>query len=255
MGAVAEVEIPLAGGNVAARVVRVGATVRKPATPATPAVEAVLRHLERVGFTGAPRALGRDEQGRQVLEYVEGPLAHASPPMTAAGLGRVGRLVRNLHEALDSFQAPADARWEVAIAPDREDLVCHHDLAPWNLVLGTKRWVFIDWDGAGPGSRLWDLAYTAQSFTPLQAGGEPARDASRLRALVDGYGADQAQRQLLPALIAAHTRGMFDLLVDGARTGRQPWARLHAEGHAEHWGPAADYVADHADTFVQGLAT
>jgi hypothetical protein len=255
MGAVAEVEIPLAGGNVAARVVRVGATVRKPATPATPAVEAVLRHLERMGFTGAPRALGRDEQGRQVLEYIEGPLAHASPSMTAAGLGRVGRLVRDLHEALDSFEPPADARWEVAIAPDREELVCHHDLAPWNLVLGTERWVFIDWDGAGPGSRLWDLAYTAQSFTPLQAGGEPSQDASRLRALVDGYGADRAQRQQLPALIAAHTRGMFDLLVDGARTGRQPWARLHAEGHAEHWGPAADYVADHADTFVRALAT
>ena len=121
----AEVEIPLAGGNVAAHVVRVGATVRKPATPA---VEAVLRHLERVGFAGAPRALGRDEQGRQVLEYVEGPLAHASPPMTAAELGRVGRLVRGLHEALDSFEPPADARWEVAIAPDREELVCHHDL-------------------------------------------------------------------------------------------------------------------------------
>jgi Ser/Thr protein kinase RdoA (MazF antagonist) len=255
MVAVAEAEIPLSGGNVAAGVVRVGATVRKPVTLATPAVEAVLRHLERVGFTGAPRALGRDEQGRQVLEYVEGPLAHASPPMTAAELRRVGRLVRDLHEAMKSFESPADARWEVAITPDREELVCHHDLAPWNLVLAIERWVFIDWDGAGPGSRLWDLAYTAQSFTPLQAGGDPPRDASRLRALVEGYGADHAERQQLPALIKAHTRGMFDLLVDGARTGRQPWARMHAEGHGEHWGAAADYVGSHADTFVQALAT
>jgi len=74
----AEVEVPLAGGNVAAKVVRVGTTVRKPVTVATPAVEAVLRHLQRVGFAGAPRALGRDGQDRQVL-------APSSPPAGARG--------------------------------------------------------------------------------------------------------------------------------------------------------------------------
>ena len=245
-----EIEVPLPGGNVADGVVRVGATVRKPVTAATPAVEAVLRHLERVGFTGAPRSLGRDEQGRQVLEYVDGPLAHEVSPMTTPELARLGRLVRNLHEALAGFVAPAGARWEVVIPPDHEDLVCHHDLAPWNLVLAADRWVFIDWDGAGPGSRLWDLAYAATTCTPLQPGGDPVSDATRLRALVDGYGADHIQRCQLPALIESHTRGMFDLLVDGARTGRQPWARLHAEGHAQHWGLAADYVGRYADVFA-----
>ena len=60
----------LTGGNVAGQVVRVGDTVRKPVTSATPAVEALLRHLEAAGFAGAPRTLGRDERGRQVLEYI-----------------------------------------------------------------------------------------------------------------------------------------------------------------------------------------
>jgi hypothetical protein len=62
----------LAGGNVAAQVLRIGVTVRKPVTPATPAVEALLAYLSEVGFDGAPRHHGRDEQGRQVLEYVPG---------------------------------------------------------------------------------------------------------------------------------------------------------------------------------------
>ncbi len=45
-------------------VVRIGDTVRRPAGPWTPAVHALLDHFHAVGFRGAPRALGIDEQGR-----------------------------------------------------------------------------------------------------------------------------------------------------------------------------------------------
>ena len=39
---------------------------------------------------------------------------------------------------------------------------------------------------------------------------------------------------------------MADLLDNGARTGTQPWARLHAEGHGEHWTASADYIERNA---------
>ena len=244
----------LAGGNVAAGVVRVGGTVRKPAGFWTPAVEALLAHLSERGFDGAPRALGRDERGRQVLEYVPGPMAQDQPLLDAAGLYRVGRLIRDLHDASAGFEPPPGARWNVAIAPDREELICHHDLAPWNLVLGPDRWVFIDWDGAGPGSRLWDLAYAVKGFVPLEDGGDPAADGPRLRALADGYGLDLEQRERLPPLIEAHARGMAGLLEHGARTGTQPWARLYAEGHFAYWAASADYIDRHLSTWRRALA-
>ncbi|MFL6121507.1 phosphotransferase enzyme family protein [Actinophytocola sp.] len=237
----------LPGGNVAAAVVRVGDTVRKPVTPATPAVEALLDHL--AGFPGAPRHLGRDEQGRQVLEYVPGTVNDL--PADERELRDVGSLVRDLHDALADFRPPAGARWDVVIPPDREDLVCHHDLAPWNLVRGEDRWVFIDWDGAGPGSRLWDLAYAAHGFVPLTSSGDPEQDAPRLRALADGYGLDDRQRAELPPLVVAHTRGMYDLLRTATE---EPWTRLYAEGHADHWGPAADYIERHLHVWRTALA-
>ena len=248
-------EEQLTGGNVSDTVIRVGDTVRKPATAATPAIDAFLRHLEVVGFDGAPRSFGTDDHGRHVVEFIPGAVVMGGPPLTLAELDRVGGIVRRLHDAAVSFVAPPGAGWDVAIAPDRAELICHHDLAPWNLVIDREhdRWVFIDWDGAGPGSRLWDLAYSCQGFVPLAPDGDPATDAPRLRAIVDGYGLDDAGRQDLVAKIVGHSRGMCDLLVDGARTGRQPWARLHAEGHADYWGPAADDVERHADRLTAAL--
>jgi Ser/Thr protein kinase RdoA (MazF antagonist) len=243
----------LEGGNVADVVVRVGSTVRKPAGPATAAVEALLDHLADVGCQGAPRSLGRDEFGRHILEYVPGEMAYSLPPLTASELHRLGEFIRELHDAVQSFQPPSVPQWNVVIAPDRQDLICHHDLAPWNLVRDRDRWVFIDWDGAGPGSRLWDLAYAASTFVPFCAGGDPALDGPRLRALADGYGLDEQQRTVFPALIGAHTRGMYDLLLSASLIGEQPWARLFAEGHGEHWGPAADYIEAHLKRWTSAL--
>lgn len=70
----------------------------------------------------------------------------------------MGQLIRDFHDAAEEFAPPSDAQWNVVIDPDARDLIVHHDLAPWILVLGRNRCAFIDWDNAGPGSRL---AYTA----------------------------------------------------------------------------------------------
>src|SRR6266436_863387 len=70
-------EVPLAGGDLNV-VVRVGDTVRRPAGP--PGVRALLEWFEHVGFDGAPRFLGFDDRGREILSYVEGDPAFAPVP-------------------------------------------------------------------------------------------------------------------------------------------------------------------------------
>lgn len=246
-------EEELAGGNVSDSVVRIGDTVRKPAGPHTASVEGFLSYLSAAGFSGAPRTLGRDERGRHVLEYIPGEIAYEQSRMDEDGLRRAGAVIRELHDLSEGYVPPLGARWDVAVPPGRNDLICHHDLAPWNLVCAPDRWAFIDWDGAGPGSRLWDLAWTITSFVPLDPDGDPAADAPRITALVSGYGLTADQRRELPPLIGAHSRGMFDLLCSSSLSGRQPWARLYAEGHADYWGPAADYADLYADVWRQAL--
>jgi hypothetical protein len=89
-------------------VVRVGDTVRRPLRPSSPATQALLEHLERVGFSagseGAPTFLGVDEQGREVLSYLPGETVTAPYPawsMTDAALDSVAHLLRRYHEAVD----------------------------------------------------------------------------------------------------------------------------------------------------------
>lgn len=246
-----DVEEPLAGGNASQGVVRVGQTVRKPWTDATPAVHRLMRHVRAVGVD-VPAVLGRDERGRQVLEMVPGRLAMESPPLALDELARVGRLVRTIHDAAQDLAWGSGARSDNVLPVAGADLVCHNDLAPWNLVLG-PRWVFVDWDGAGPSTRLWDLAYAAQSFTVNDARADPVDAAAGLAALVEGYGADQALRDALPTTLGRRAGAMLELLRSSHASGREPWGSMYTSGHGEHWHAATRYAKAHEETWRVAL--
>jgi len=248
---VTEHERELTGGNASGRVVRVGGTVRKPWTRTSAVSQAYVEELRSRGVD-APQPLGRDERGRAVLEYVDGPLAQDLMPLDDAGLHRVGAMVRAIHDASEGIPIAHALGAEMLLPAEDADLLCHNDLAPWNLVVG-ERWAFIDWDGAGPSTRLWDLAYAAQSFGMLVGGESVDAAARRLRAFVDGYGADASLRAALPAAMAKRTAAMFELLRSSSETGFQPWADMYRSGHGEHWRHAAAYVSAHEVQWADAL--
>ncbi|MFT3855801.1 MAG: phosphotransferase [Ilumatobacteraceae bacterium] len=244
-----DAERPLAGGNATAAVIRVGDTVRKPSSPTTPLVHRYLRMLRAAGVD-VPEVFGDDEHDRQVIEFVPGTLAMELLPLDHSALRRVGAMIRRLHDASTGFPVPPD--WSTLLPTVDPDLICHNDLAPWNLVMG-ERWVFIDWDGAGPSTRLWDLAYAAQSFALLVAGQPVAAAAARLAALADGYDADAGLRAALPETMLERTAAMHDMLRSAHAAGRQPWGRMYVEGHGEHWRTATEYVRRHRDAWQAAL--
>lgn len=235
-----ETEHELTGGNATDGVVRIGETVRKPWSAGTPSVIEFMGAVRSAGVD-VPAVLGRDDQGRQVLELIPGALAMDLEPLSVRDLARVGGIVRAIHDASEGFVPTVAAHWESAIASPGSDLICHGDLAPWNLIIGS-RWVFIDWDGSGPSTRLWDLAYAAQSFTLNHPDVAPEQAAERLAAFVAGYGADEALRAALPNAMVQRVAAMYDLLRSSHATGVQPWAAMHVSGHGAHWRAALEYV-------------
>src|SRR5689334_18079486 len=113
----------------------------------TPTVRAYLRHLEAEGFDGAPRALGGDDEGREVLTYIDGEvladpswrpgLAGPWPEYARSDDALVGaaRLLRRLHEAAASFRPAPKAVWKQYAGPLLDgEIVCHGDVGPHNTV-------------------------------------------------------------------------------------------------------------------------
>lgn len=242
----------LTGGNATdGGVVRVGATVRKPWTSSTPSVVEFMAAIRGAGVD-VPQVFGRDEQGRQVIEFVPGPLALDAGPLTHAELHRVGAMVRVIHDASETYIPATDAGWTTAIPAPGVELICHNDLAPWNLIIG-DRWVFIDWDAAAPSTRLWDLAYAAGAFTLSDAGQPPREAAQNLAAFIDGYDADESLREALPAALGRRAAAMHHLLESAHRSGREPWGSMYADGHGEHWRAATDYAKRHHELWAETL--
>jgi hypothetical protein len=165
---VTDEEVVLSGGTMTAGVVRIGDTVRRPVGRWTPAVHSLLRHLEEVGFEGAPRVLGIDEKGREVLTYLP---SDPTPSWSDEALVAVGRLLRRLHDALSDFAPSPGAIWRHPPlgrrAPSR--FIAHGDLGPVNTVYaGGVPYGFIDWDMAGPAGPVHDLASAAIAYTALR---------------------------------------------------------------------------------------
>lgn len=182
-------EQTLPGGNDRGAV-WVDGTVRRPTGPWTPAVHALLRHLEDRGFDGAPRVLGIDEQGREVLTFLPGTTVGTQRPWPGwvhsdDALVQVGRWLCRYHRAVADFLPPPGARWRTSTRRWQPgDVVGHNDTAPYNAVWqhgdpgsygggpdSAGGWLvgFVDWDFAGPLSALHDLAFAAFSWVPLHA--------------------------------------------------------------------------------------
>lgn len=180
------IEIPLAGGDMNV-VVRVGDTVRRPPEP--PGVVELLRWYEHVGFDGAPRYLGVDDQGREILSFVEGEPAFPPVPSSDEAVAGIGRLLRRAHDAQARF------------AP--EPLVIGHcDLFWTNVIFRDGLPVaLIDWELAHSVTRTLEVALAATYWagvridTQLQEWGIPLeRRGERLRILCDAYGLEAAER-------------------------------------------------------------
>jgi hypothetical protein len=244
-------------------VVRAGDTVRRPQRATGAATRALLAHLERVGFDGAPRYLGRDDQEREVLSYIPGEVPIEPHPAWAfadEALVSVAELLRRYHDAVASFD-PSGYAWPRAVpAAFQGRLVCHNDPNLDNVVFaGGRAAALIDFDLAGPASAVWDVACAARLWVPLRDDRDvPApirgRALDRLRRFADAYGLPAGERAGIPAAAQAAHAWSYDVVRDAVGDGHGPFGRFWTAGRQARAERSARWLEANAEPMRRALA-
>ncbi|MGJ8528568.1 phosphotransferase [Maritalea sp.] len=237
-----QIEI-LAGGNTNV-VFRKGNVVYRQPMRGSRAIEALLLYLQNKGFEYSPRFLGRDEEGREMLSYIQGRTAmDEKAPIPLGFLKKCTIAMREMHDLTAHFPF-SEHNWAYAF-PDKDchDVVCHNDFAPYNLIIGEQGFSgIIDFDVCGPGPRIRDVAYFAYWMVPLSFTARDLQEATeielgnncpRLRVICDAYGDIDIAELLEMVQTVLEGLGSEENMLN--IFGGEITAKLKQDGHLSHW--------------------
>ena len=177
-----ESEILLTGGRITQGVVLIGDHVHRPQCANAEFVHSVLQHLTGKNIPFAPRYLGVDAKGREILTFMEGNVPDNLGQYSAEQCAAAAKIIRELHNALSDFPNCPEGM-----------TVCHNDLSPCNFAfINDLPAAVIDWDAAAFGDPLDDLAYAAWMWLDIgNDENDPAFVCDGIRAMLSAYGAEK----------------------------------------------------------------
>lgn len=254
----------LKGGNVS-EVYRSGDTVRRKLKPDSTKIHRLLKHLEMKGFYYAPRFLGIDEKGREILSFIEGEAGN--DPLkeymwSDDVLKEIARMLRLYHDTVEDF--PLSNDWiPIDNTPNNMEVLCHNDFARYNIIFDQERPVgIIDFDVAGPGPRLWDIVYTLYTCVPLSRfwiseTGEKtyynsSQDANRIKQRVqlffESYGEEMNEDYL--DMLLLRIEGLCKTIIRKAQEGDINFEKMIKDGHLEHYQKDMNFIRKHGKEWI-----
>jgi hypothetical protein len=254
----------LTGGNVS-KVYRSAETVRRELKPDSPEIHKLLKHLENNSFSYAPKFLGIDEKGREILSFIEGEAGNyplKEYMWSDDVLIEIAKMLRLYHDSVSDFSFDG---WEsIDNTPQPFEVLCHNDFAIYNIIFNHQKPVgVIDFDLAGPGPRLWDIAYTLYTCVPLSRvyhseTGEavyydPLKDADRIKQRVklffESYGIEGMEKGFLE-MVLLRLEGLCKYMIKKASEGDAAFQKMIDEGHLEHYQSDIKFIRDHGHEWI-----
>jgi Ser/Thr protein kinase RdoA (MazF antagonist) len=204
--------------------------VVRPTGPWSSSVHMLLNHIEYKGFKSAPKMLGIDDAGNEILSYLQGDVYDyplRGPIATEQALKSAGKLLRQYHDATADFLAANQDKPLCWMLPARkpEEVICHGDFAPYNVVLQKDRVVgIVDFDAAHPAPRIWDIAYAVYCWAPLKTNpydalGSLPVQVQRMRIFCQAYGFDDEEYTHLVDWIILRVQAQVYFMVSRAQDG------------------------------------
>ena len=248
------------------QILRSGKTVHRPSGHWTPAVHALLKHIHAQGFHGAPLPLEFDENGREIVTFLEGNVSNY--PLTPAAtsteaLTSAAKLLRAHHDASATFlnQDLSKLSW---FLPPREpaEVVCHGDFAPYNVVLnGREAVAIIDFDTAHPAPRTWDIAYALYRWAPFtqptnnDGFGTLQEQTARGRLFCTHYGLPSEKRHHLPQIMIERLHTLVSFMQSKAAAGDETFKQHLTDGHHQLYLTDITYIEQNQLFITAELST
>lgn len=244
-------------------VTRVGDVVRHPRQPWSASVHALLSYLRDVGFAEAPAPgpLGPDYDDVAFIEGTSGDDACLLVQSDEA-VAAVAQLLRRYHDLVADWRPETPPVWfdGQAGTGTGDQLVCHGDVAPWNLIWRDGRLVgLIDWEYATIGTRREDIAYALHYLVPFRDRsywqgvlGLPSKPRRRHRmgVFADAYGIE-FDDHLVDQVLASQRAGV-DLMINLAERGHPRQQQLIADGELDRERRAVLWGEGHRHKFRVG---
>jgi len=259
-----ESEDLLTGGNVSS-VYRSGDTVRRELKPESTKIHNLLKHLENKGFSYAPKFLGIDEKGREILTFIEGEAGNyplKKYMWSDEVLKEIAKMQRLYHDAVSDFPLTDD--WNpMDQTPNQIEVMCHNDFAIYNIIFDLEKPVgIIDFDVAGPGPRLWDIAYTLYTCVPLsrlhhtetgeavyyQSSQHAALIKQRIALFCESYGEKIDANSI--EMVLLRLDGLCKYMKRKASEGEIAFQKMINEGHYEHYQKDITFIREHGKEWI-----
>lgn len=254
----------LSGGNVSS-VFRKGDKVLRERKPDSSNIHQLLQHLEAKGFPYAPKYLGTDEKGREVLSYIEGIAGNYPLPSymwSDSSLQGIAEMLRKYHDFVSDFEF--DETWNpIDLTPLPFEVICHNDFAIYNIIFAHQKPVgVIDFDLAGPGPRIWDIAYALYTCIPLSRlyhseQGEviyydSKRDAVGVKNRIEGFFESYGREIDADVIVMVERRlqALCETMERRAAEGDEAFQKMIDEGHREHYQKDIEFIRNYGHEWI-----
>lgn len=263
----------LHGGNVN-EVVRIGNTVHRSASWSA-FVHDLLRYLEKQGFDGAPRFIGIDDKGREILSFITGEVPGNDYPdfkpyiWSDKSLIKCAELLRSYHDATVGFRTtstkPIVDKDLLALEGWEDEVICHNDAALYNIVFKDEvPTAFIDFDLAAPGPRIWDIVYMLYTSVPLAGFSIDSATGKSIPYSAELHRAERSRRISLffnsygmevPCNLKDWTirriKALCHTLISGAAEGNKAYQKMIEEGHVVHYEKEMIFLKEHFEDWEE----
>ncbi|RYE06094.1 MAG: aminoglycoside phosphotransferase family protein [Rickettsiaceae bacterium] len=239
------------------QIINEGEFVYRPASHWTKDVHKFLGYLDDKNFNAAPKPLGFDKAGREIVSFIKGDVSNYPLTSNAAStqaLTSAAVLLRRYHDASTGFLGNNEAvegHWQLPCRYPVE-VICHGDYAPYNVVLNGKKAIgIIDFDTAHPGPRSWDIAYALYRWAPLtnpenQDGfGSLKNQVARAALFCNFYSLSQDERINMASLIIERLQSLLNFMYKEAEEGNEIMKANIADGHHILYIKDIEYIKIH----------